>query len=367
MYIRRLRTKNFRNYSELELEFYSGFNYIIGPNAVGKTNIIEAISITSNSRSFRGVIDSDLIKWGETSYYCCSEVENNENSMFEIGCAIINNRLKKRAKIDGISINRTSDYYGRFLSVSLIPEDINIIMMTPDVRRRFFDGIISKIDKEYLINLKNFKKILSSRNTLLKHKKQGMSLNYDELDVWDTLFADKANYIIKRRIEFLTRYKESFKQAYIDICKDDEHPNIEYLNTLNSIDKDDIINELLRNRKRDISIGSSSLGPQRDDYCLINRRGVKFKNFASQGQKRTATISLKIAEYKFIESETGKRSIILIDDIFSELDEERKKNMIKTFKDNEQVIVTMVENREIFKSDNYKVFQINSGGIVTEQ
>src|SRR5208337_4738022 len=160
MFIEELTIKNFRNYGNLQISFSPGINFIIGNNGVGKSNILEAISIVSNIKSFRNINDSEIIKWNEDSYYCSLAVGNHDDSLYEIGCALKSDTVQKRLKIDGKEIKSAAEYYGRLLSVILSPIDINIINGTPDFRRRFFDSVISKIDMTYFEALGEFRKVL---------------------------------------------------------------------------------------------------------------------------------------------------------------------------------------------------------------
>jgi DNA replication and repair protein RecF len=149
------------------MKFSPGFNFILGENGVGKSNILEAITILAQLKSFRAIDDREIVRWGETSYFCSSTLTNCDHEKFEVGVQATD-FLKKKFKIDGLEIKRGIDYYGKFLVVAFSPVDIEIINGSPEARRRFFDSVLSKIDKTYLINLSEFKKILTSRNKLLK-------------------------------------------------------------------------------------------------------------------------------------------------------------------------------------------------------
>ncbi len=168
MYIKELALRNFRNYKNITIDFSPGINYISGPNAAGKTNILESISIISNLRSFRNVSDSEIIQWGENSYFGSSILGDSSFTRFEIGCSLLSGKIQKKAKIDGQVIKRISEYYGKFLTVIFSPEDIALAGGPPDIRRKFFDAVISKVDVDYLNNLSEFKRILASRNKLLR-------------------------------------------------------------------------------------------------------------------------------------------------------------------------------------------------------
>lgn len=368
MYIKELSIKNFRNFKNSTLEFSPGINFITGQNAAGKTNIIEAVSVTSNVRSFRSVPDTEIIMWGEESYYCSALIENGKNAFFEIGCAVLFDKIRKKAQIDNIEKRKISDYYGRFLTVILSPDDINIITGQPDIRRRFFDAVISKADYRYLSSLTEYKRILLSRNRILKMIYGKGQNSSTELDVWDKLFAEKASFILKSRKDFLDKYNISFQNTCRAMSGNSDFPVIEYQSTLNSIESGSIVEELKSLRKRDVLRGATGAGPHRDDYCFYNEREKNYRHFASQGQKRTATISLKVAECSYLQRETGEKPVVLIDDIFSELDNNRRRNMMDIIGDNNQAIITAV-NAEIADVKNFnkiEKFVVEPCGVVTK-
>jgi DNA replication and repair protein RecF len=367
MYIQELTVKNFRNYSNLRITFSPEINFIIGDNGVGKTNILEAISVASNIKTFRNIHDSEIIRWNENSYYCSVNAGDNDDRVFEVGCSVVSDKIKKRLKIDGQEIKSAGEYYGRLLTVILSPIDINIINGTPDFRRRFFDSVISKLDTSYFETLNEFKKILASRNTLLKKLKND-SHDLHQLDVWDTLFSDKASFIITKRYAFMEKFNGVFRDIYSRIAADDEPPHIDYCCTTGMDDSTAIHDRLIKMRNRDLALGSTGIGPQRDDFILENNAGNRFTNYASQGQRRTAAVTLKVAECVIIEEEKGKKSIILVDDIFSELDEKRRSTLIDILRRGNQILFTMVhfDPVKLNKFGHYKGFIVEPQAVVRE-
>lgn len=367
MYIRELTVKNFRNYGNVTISFSPEINFIIGDNGVGKTNLLEAVSVASNIKTFRNIHDSEIIKWNENSYYCSVTAGDSDDRVFEVGCTVQQDKIKKRLKIDGQEIRSAADYYGRLLTVVLSPIDINIINGTPDYRRRFFDSVISKIDGTYFETLNEFKKVLSSRNTLLK-KIKGNTKELHQLDVWDILFSEKAGFITARRFDFIEQFNRIFRDIYASIAPDDEPPFIDYYSTTGREDTAAIHRRLVTMRTRDLLLGSTGIGPQRDDFILANGAGNRFTNYASQGQRRTAAVTLKVAECVVIEEEKGKKSIILVDDIFSELDEKRRSTTIDILRRGNQIIFTMVhfDPLKLNKFGHYKGFFVGPYASVRE-
>lgn len=259
-----------------------------------------------------------------------------------------------------------SEFYGKFLTVIFSPVDIDIINGPPDLRRRFFDSAISKVDQVYLKALGEFKKVLQSRNRVLKKIREDGIKDLSQLDVWDSLFSEKSSVIIKKRNEFLTEFEGIFKEHYIKISGEDESPGINYLNSSGSFDIASLHDKLLQRRRRDIVLGSTGIGPQRDDYVVSKNDGTNFVNYASQGQRRTASICLKISEFEIIESASREKCVILVDDIFSELDDKRRKNMIEILRRGNQVIFTVVDiNRiELDNFTDYKEFVVEIPGVI---
>ena len=342
MYISRLNLRNFRNYESADVDFAPSINFITGNNGSGKTNILEAISILANIKSFRNISDYDMVKWKYSSYYTSAEVMEDALRKFEIGFSFENDRNRKKLKIDDVEIRRASDYYGKFLVVVISPGDINIINNGPDERRHFFDSVISKIDQEYFEKLNEFRKTVTNRNSLLKQLRERKISDIRQLDPWDMIFAEKAAYITGKRENFTGSFRDAFVLNYKRIASGDIAPNIKYINTLGASDEKTILRKLKERRTKDIFIGSCGIGPHRDDFLLKNSDGVHFINYASQGQKRTAAISLKVSECDIIKGMLNKEAVILVDDIFSELDENRRKNMVNLLSRENQVIFTMV-------------------------
>lgn len=366
MIINEIELKDFRNHSNLTLSFSNRANFIVGPNGTGKTNIIEAISVLSNLRSFRNIHDTELVRWGSNYYYCSSTLSRSEYTKFEVAYSTENHNYRKRIKIDDVTLHNSIDYYGKLLTVVFAPSDIQLIQGTPDIKRRFFDSVISKIDNSYMSLLADFKKILFNRNRLLKIIKEKRYIDSREMDIWDKLFIEKAHGIIQKRKEFIDVFNDYFNSAYISISQEKNPPRIKYIPSIESSDKGYIENCLILTRKRDTSSGITSKGPQRDDYSFIANDRL-FNNHASQGQRRTASISLKIAENDIVEKVLCKECIILIDDIFSELDRARQKNMINFLTRNNQIFFTMVDKYYIdhFSNNESLCYTIDSHGNVS--
>lgn len=367
MYIQELALQNFRNYEKLAMVFSPAVNIITGENGTGKTNILEAISICAHMKSFRNIADGEIMRWGEGAYFCSSSVGDSAFRRFEVGSAFYQVGLRKRGKIDGVEINRIADYYGRLLVVIFSPLDIDIINGAPEERRRFFDSVISKVDPSYLRTLYEFRKVLVARNRVLKGMREKKIADVGELEAWDALFAEKASLVLVKRRDFISRFRPVFMQSYERIGGEDS-PDLFYTSTVEKYEADYILARLASIRKKDVAAGVSTLGPQRDDYRIGKSMDSLFVNYASQGQRRTAAISLKAAECEIIERDTSSRAVMLVDDIFSELDARRKVNFIGMLQEGHQVILTMVNATpaDIIHFSDCKKFLVERPGIVRE-
>ena len=362
MFLKELTAKNFRNYLDLKLQFSPSLNFITGNNGVGKTNILEIISVLSGIKSFKNVSDLDIIKWGCDSYFCSalvclSEDENDECTNYQVGCTVDNGKIRKKIKIDSSEMKKASEYFGQVLTVVFLPSDINIINGTPEIRRKFFDSIICKLDPHFLDTLNDFKKVLSSRNKILKDIKDKKISDTAQLSIWDNMFADFSFVITQKRKAFIEQYNEVFVNSYEHISGKAEAPDILYSPSIKINEKSDILQQLNERRFRDIALTATSIGPQRDDFMFL-RENINFVNYASQGQKRTASIALRIAENELIEKQLNRKSILLIDDIFSELDDKRKQNMLSIFSKGNQVIFTMVHEQNMDISSDIEIRRI---------
>jgi len=372
MYLESLKLKNFRNYKNLDINFSSAINFIVGDNGIGKTNIIEAISILSNIKSFRGVADSEIIKWGESFYFCSAFIKEKEDDFcLEIGAELLDNRIRKKVKIDKQPVKKSKNFFGKFLVIIFAPHDINLINGSPEQRRRFFDSVWSKIDNNYFVDLSDFKKILNSRNKFLFLWKKRETRDEKELMVWNELLAEKSSLVLEKRKEFLKKFNPLFQESYFYLSNQQEPPKIDYLSSFDKgITKNEILNQIKDGLEKEKIMGVTLKGPQRDDYLFChNKNQKKATDYASQGQKRMMAISIKMTENKIIEAQTSQKAVILVDDIFSELDKIRREKMISFLKQGNQVLFTMA-NFEGKKKEAFgtrKIFFIKEKGLIEEE
>lgn len=363
MYLSKLLLRKFRNYNEESIELNKGINIIIGDNAQGKTNILESIHILSVGKSHRSVTkDNDLINKDEDSCYISGTVERiNGNYRVDM---IIDKREKKKISINGVALKRVGELLGTINTVIFSPEDLKIVKEGPSERRRFLDIAISQLKPQYFYFLNQYLKILNQRNTLLK------SIDIDaiekNLEVWDQQLVEVGSRIIQVRNEYIDRLAIFSKEIHGSITEGKEELKIAYspsfnINNINNFDeiKSSFDKTLRDKRREDIRRNSTSIGPHRDDIKItINSNDIKV--YGSQGQQRTAVLSLKVSELELIKSDIGEYPILLLDDVMSELDNKRQLMLIQSLKDIQTIITTtdilnIKEDR--IKSSNIYVIQ----------
>ena len=355
MLITNLKLQNFRNYNNLNLDFNKDINVIYGDNAQGKTNILEAIFVTSIGKSFRTNKDKELIKFNED--YATIEVGFSKSD--REGTIKIEISDKKNIYVNGVKVKKLSELLGNMHIVIFTPDDINILKNGPSQRRRFLDIFISQLRPNYVYSLNMYLKALEQRNNYLKQIKfENKSEEF--LDIWDEKLADYAEKVFKYRYEFIEKIKNKIKSVHNVITENNEDIDIEYVTDFTT--KEEFIKKLKNCRKVDIIKGYSTKGIHRDDFNVyINENLVNV--YGSQGQHRTAILSLKMSELKVIYDEIGENPILLLDDFMSELDEKRRTNFLEFIRDT-QVLVTCTD-KFVLAKNNFNLYNVKSGKINT--
>ena len=356
MWIKNIKMNNFRNYSEEEINLDKNINIFYGENAQGKTNIVEAIFLCGMGKSFRAKKDKEMINL------------NSENSQIEIeyqksdreGKIKINLGDKKIVYINGVKINKLSELLGNINVVIFTPDDINILKGGPQNRRRFLDIMISQLKPNYMYNLNLYLKTLEQRNNYLRQIKDEKK-DENLLDIWDEKLSEYAVNIFNYRNEFIEKIKNKIKIIHNEITNNKEEIEIEYISECKN--KEDFLKLLRQRRTLDIIKGFTTKGIHRDDFVIyINKRQLDI--YGSQGQHRTAILSLKLSELNIIFDEIGEYPILLLDDFMSELDEKRRKNFLEKIK-NAQVIITCTEKINI-ENNNFLIYNVKSGKTIRQ-
>jgi len=356
MYIKEVYLKNFRNYKEQTIELNENANVFYGNNAQGKTNILEALYFAALGRSFRTFKESELIKFNnDYSNIIITYNKNERDNKIEIDLSKNN---KKVIKLNGIKINKSSELVGNINLVIFSPDDITILKQGPALRRKFLDVLISQLKPKYMFELLEYNKILDNRNAALKSK------NLETIDIWNEQLATKMDIIYQYRKEYINKLQE--KLTIIHPGLTDNKEEIKILYKTNYVNKERFLEVLKRNEQNDLFKGYTTEGAHREDFeILINNNSLNM--YGSQGQHRTAILALKIAELNIIKEEIGENPVLLLDDVTSELDEQRVLSIFDVVKDY-QVLITCTDLAQILKYDcltkNIKLFNINSGEIL---
>lgn len=362
MKIKSLKIKNFRNYEFLKLQFDPAANIFYGDNAQGKTNILEAVYLSGTSKSHRGTRDKDMIQFGQTESHIETIVEKNEIE-YQIDMHLKKNSPKGIA-INKIPIRKAGELFGIVNLVFFSPEDLNIIKNGPGERRRFIDLELSQLDKVYLSDLANYNRTVNQRNHLLKEI--GFSENResaDTLDIWDLQLSQYGSRIIERRKRFVEEINEIISSIHQKLTGGREEIRVIYEPSSGDMPLEDAVR---RNREKDIKLKSTSVGPHRDDICFLSG-DLDIRKFGSQGQQRTAALSLKLSEIELVKRMIHDTPVLLLDDVLSELDKHRQNYLLDSIHDIQTLITcTGVEEFVNHRFSINKVFHVHNGQVVNE-
>lgn len=347
-----LQLKNFRNYENQTFIFNKGLNVIYGENAGGKTNLVESIYYAGLGKSPRTSRDKELVKWQEEYAYIkvCVEKKYRKHTI-EI---YIDSQGKKRILIDRLPATKISALIGVINVVYFSPDEMDIIKESPIERRRFLDISLSQQKKQYFTALVRYNKILAQRNKLLKDNLSADKIK-ETLPIWDAQLAKTGAYIIKERYVFVDSLRDEVKKCHNTLTSGKEDITISYESKLSDTELKGIEEELLtlltNSYDKDIYLKYTTVGAHRDDLKItINE--IDARKYASQGQKRTTALSLKLAELNLFEKETGEKPILIMDDVLSELDEKRQ-NMLLESVGGTQTFLTCTEYSQ--KANKYLI------------
>ncbi|MBQ8815374.1 MAG: DNA replication/repair protein RecF [Lachnospiraceae bacterium] len=321
MEIKSLQLQNFRNYPELLIEFDEKTNIIYGDNAQGKTNILEAVYLSSTSRSHKGAKDKEMIRFGEDEAHIKMIIRKNGID-HRIDLHIRKNKSKGIA-IDGVSIRKASELFGLIHVIIFSPEDLSMVKNGPAERRRFMDLELCQLDKLYTSELSGYNKVLNDRNRMLKDL--WIKPEYEEiLPLYDIKLVNFGKHIIEAREKFISRLNDIVKEIHYSLTGGKEELVISYEP---NVQGDRFEEELMRGAERDRHQKVTLTGPHRDDICFL-ANGIDLRKFGSQGQQRSAALSLKLAEIELVKSLSREYPVLLLDDVLSELDSSRQENLL---------------------------------------
>lgn len=364
MEVNNLALTQYRNIENLNIDFSGNLNIIYGRNAQGKTNIIESLWLLTGYKSFRGGKDSDIIMFGKDTAKIKAEYQTSIRKIV----SEITLSDKRRAYKNGILLSSPSKFVGEFPVTIFSPAHLALIKDGPAERRKFLDISLCQLSPSYREAIKKYRYALMQRNILLKDLQYNSQL-YDTLEIWELQLALYGAKIIYKRLKYINYLKNFSENVYNGICDKTEKFSIKYV-FLNcneeNIESEEEIKQLLTEklrsgRKNDVLLKMTGIGPHRDDICIyINGKSARV--FGSQGQQRSAALSLKLGETEVIKEITNESPLVLLDDVMSELDYKRQDYIFNKIKDYQVIITTCELSGEIGKHEG-KIFRIENGGL----
>ena len=357
MIIKSLELADFRNYETLNISFNEGTNILYGDNAQGKTNSLEAIYVSSTTKSHKGSKDKEIINFNKEEAHIRTYLEK-ESVEYRVDMHLRKSKSKGIA-IDGQKIKKAAQLLGLLNVVFFSPEDLSIIKNGPAERRRFADMELCQLDSFYLYNLNHYNKIMAQRNKLLKDIYFNPGLR-ETLNIWDSQLISFGSKIIERRELFTKQLCEIINDIHKKLSGEKEDLLIKYEP---DVEMKDFEEKMKENQERDVHLKITSTGPHRDDFSFIVN-GIDIRKFGSQGQQRTAALSLKLSEIELVKKMTKDTPVLLLDDVLSELDSNRQNYLLNNIGDIQTIITCtgldeFINNR--FKIN--KIFKVTGGKV----
>ncbi|MBE6662471.1 MAG: DNA replication/repair protein RecF [Ruminococcaceae bacterium] len=352
MFCNKIELKNFRNIEGASVEFTDGVNVLLGSNAQGKTNLLEAIYTASTGKSFRATREAELLSFGCDFALLSLEFTDVRRQKIDIRYFA---EKRKQIEINGNKITRLSDMVGRFKCVLFCPEHLSLIKGAPAERRAFLDEAICQLRPMYLVSLTKYEKILKQRNMLLKNAREDYATFADTIGYWSEALAHEAAILSRFRASYASQIQSFMQTCFLQMSektgKTDEVPTLVYRGSSEQesyedlgVTKEKYLRLLRGNLEREIAAGTTLYGVHKDDLeiCL---GGKPARQYASQGQQRSLALALKLAEGEISKKESGEYPVFLLDDVLSELDFSRRAYLIEEIRD-KQVIMTTCEIRD---------------------
>lgn len=360
MLVKNLTLKNYRNYVDETFTYGEGLNIVCGKNAQGKTNSAEAIFMLCTGYSPRVKRDKQVIRYGEDS----AEISAVAEALY--GSVTVDMKFyqsaKKRIRINGVAITKVGELMGNINSVFFNPGDLKLVQESPEDRRRFMDISLSQMNKRYFYALKKYNNVLAQRNSLLKNENRNLIL--DTVRLWDVQLVENATEIICERNRFISLLAPFALEAHAEIA-DGEKLIVEsgkYYGENPEEIKENLTKQLSERIERDVILGYTTVGPHRDDLKLT-LGGEDIKLYGSQGQQRTASLSLKLAELEIFKNRFGEYPLLILDDAMSELDVNRRKRLLKRIGGIQTIITCTKVDPEVFDGFDYKKIVVDGGRI----
>ena len=365
MHLKHINIINFKNIAQAEIEFKPGINCFVGANGSGKTNMLDVFYYLSFCKSYFGTADSQSIKHDEAFFVVQGEYDLRDEKE-QIYCGIKRNQ-KKQFKRNKKEYTKLSDHIGLIPLVIISPSDEQLITEGSDLRRKYIDSVISQYDKIYLNRVIRYNRALMQRNALLKQLRERNG-NLDELEIWDNQLVELGELIYGQRKNFINELEPVYRHYQSFIAGGDEAVELLYRS---HFQEGDFRTQLMGTRQKDVMIGYTSRGVHKDDIDLL-LDGYPIKRIASQGQKKTFLIALKLAQFDFLFKHSGIKPILLLDDIFDKLDEKRGGRLIDLVANDhfKQIFITDTRQEHLDKllmnvDKEYRIFRVNKGVFTT--
>ena len=360
MIIKSLELSNFRNYDFLDLTFDKGTNILYGDNAQGKTNILEAIFVSATTKSHKGSKDKDMINFENEEAHIRTYLEK-EDLEYKVDMHLRSSKSKGIA-INNQKIKKAAELLGLLNVVFFSPEDLSIIKNGPAERRRFVDMELCQLDSFYLYNLNHYNKIVNQRNKLLKDLYFNPQLQ-DTLSIWDAQLVSFGSKIIERRKLFVDQLNDMIYDIHKKLSGGKEELKIVYEP---DVSIEDFEEKCARNRERDVKLKQTCTGPHRDDFSFVVGN-IDIRKFGSQGQQRTAALSLKLSEIELVKKISKDTPVLLLDDVLSELDSNRQNYLLNSIGDIQTIITcTGLDDFINNRFEINKIFKVTNGRVVSE-
>lgn len=349
MFLSKLRLVNYRNFEQKELQFGPGGAIVAAGNARGKSNLLEAVYFLAVAKSGRGARDRDVVRWGEAFYRIEATVRRGDDDL--LLSIAFDPRVGKRAFVDEQPVDRLSRFVGAFNAVLFSPEDVDLVLRDPSQRRRLLDVLVSQSSASYLSDLEAYRRSLAQRNQLLREQPGRVQTHPDLLVPWDRQIAELGGRIVGRRHEALAVVQPLLQEAYDAIAPTNERLTASYRSPVDAGERDNaeaiLLKELVERRPRELEQGFTTVGPHRDNL-VFQLDGREAHKFASKGQLKSVLLAWKLSESAFLLQQTGHEPVLLMDDIFSELDGPRAEALLARVSDgSRQVLLTTARDPDL--------------------
>lgn len=350
MFLKKLELDNFRNFEHITVSFNNGLNIILGKNAQGKSNLLEAITVCALGKSYRNAKNDDMVMYHHNSFFIkCTVDDIGSDKTIEV---FYKKGDKKYIRLNGSTISNINELFGNLNVVVFIPDDLKLLKQGPYERRRFIDIDLIQIKPDYYYNVLQYGRVLKQRNNLLKNQKQ-----YDMINIWDDQLVLYGSKIVRDRMAFIKKISQVLKEIHFDFMPEIKKVQLKYIsNVVDSENIEDSYRKRLRDSiESDIRFKTTTCGPHRDDIrFFIDDMDARY--FASQGQQRSLILSLKLAEMEIMKEDMGEYPVLLLDDVLSELDFERQESLLKILNKYQTIITgTHIQHNSNINAKKYIV------------